>query len=188
MQIIHFFTPFFMAYTLNRAQLIGNLTRDPEVRQTAGGQMVASFSIATSSSWTDKTGQRQEKSEFHNVVAWGKLAEIAQAYLKKGRKVFVEGRMQTRDWDGEDGVKRYRMEIVVDQLILLDKAGAPTGEGMGESYGSSGSGSSAPYERSSASSNSGSSAYAGSSQGESPVPGAGLASAQEEVALDDLPF
>ena len=123
-----------MAFSLNRAQVIGNVTRDPEVRQTSGGQMVASFAIATNSSWMDKTGQRQEKAEFHNIVAWGKLAEVAQTYLKKGRKVFVEGRMQTRDWDGEDGVKRYRSEIVVENMILLDRAGAPTGEGMEANY------------------------------------------------------
>lgn len=123
-----------MAYSLNRAQVIGNITRDPEARQTSGGQMVASFSVATNSTWTDKNGQKQEKAEFHNIVVWGKLAEIAQTYLKKGRKVFVEGRMQTREWEGEDGIKRYKMEIVADNLILLDRAGAPTGEGMDVNY------------------------------------------------------
>lgn len=114
-----------MAFSLNRAQVIGNVTRDPEVKTIGSGQMVASFSVATNSSWTDKMGAKQEKSEFHNIVAWGKLAEICQAYVKKGRKIYVEGRMQTRDWEGEDGVKRYRSEIVAENLILLDRSGAP---------------------------------------------------------------
>ncbi len=116
-----------MAFSLNRAQIIGNVTRDPEVKTISSGQTVASFAVATNSSWTDKMGQKQEKAEFHNVVAWGKLAEICQAYVKKGRKLYVEGRMQTRDWDGEDGVKRYRSEIVAENLILLDRSGAPEG-------------------------------------------------------------
>jgi single-strand DNA-binding protein len=116
-----------MAFSLNRAQIIGNVTRDPEVKTITSGQMVASFAVATNSSWIDKMGQKQEKAEFHNVVAWGKLAEICQAYVKKGRKLYVEGRMQTRDWDGEDGVKRYRSEIVAENLILLDRSGAPEG-------------------------------------------------------------
>lgn len=118
-------------YSLNRSQLIGNVTREPEIRQTSGGQTVATFSIATNRVWTDKMGQKQEKADFHNVVVWGKLAEICQQYVKKGRKIYVEGRMQTRDWEGEDGVKRYRSEIVVENMILLDRSGAPTSEGQG---------------------------------------------------------
>ena len=114
-----------MAYSLNRAQVIGNLTRDPEIRQTGTGQMVANFGVATNRVWTDKMGQRQEKADFHNVVAWGKLAEIIQQYVKKGQKIYVEGRMQTRDWEGEDGQKRYRTEIVAENIILLSKAGTP---------------------------------------------------------------
>ncbi len=159
-----------MAFSLNRAQLIGNVTKDPEVRQTGGGQMVASFSIATNSSWVDKTGQRQEKAEFHNVVIWGKLAEVAQQYVKKGKKIFVEGRMQTRDWDGEDGVKRYRFEIVVDSMILLDRAGAPSGEGVD-----------ATYERKSNSSAMKSAEPAGEMVSVAPA-------GADEVSLDDLPF
>ncbi|MFA4815355.1 MAG: single-stranded DNA-binding protein [Candidatus Gracilibacteria bacterium] len=150
-----------MAFSLNRAQIIGNVTRDPEVRQTSGGQTVASFAVATNSSWTDKMGQKQEKAEFHNVVAWGKLAEICQAYVKKGRKIYVEGRMQTRDWDGEDGVKRYRSEIVAENLILLDRSGAPEGGVV--------------YDREPQSS-------AVRPQQEEP------AGVPEEVTLDDLPF
>lgn len=116
-----------MAMSLNRAQLIGNLTRDPEVRQIPGGQMVASFGIATNFTWKDQSGNRQNKAEFHNIVAWRKLAEICSQYLKKGAKVFVEGRIQTREWEGEDGVKRYRTEIVADNMIMLDSRGNAMG-------------------------------------------------------------
>lgn len=114
-------------YSLNRATILGNLTRDPELRQTPSGQSVTSFGVATNRSWTGADGQKQEQVEFHNVVAWGKLAEICNQYLAKGRKVYVEGRLQTRDWEGQDGVRRYRTEIVTDNVIILDRAGAPAG-------------------------------------------------------------
>lgn len=107
-------------YTLNRATLIGNLTRDPEVRVTPGGTNVANFSVATSYSKTDN-GQRVEKTEFHHIVAFGRLAEIIQQYVTKGRKVFVEGHLQTREWETQDGLKRNRTEIVAESLIILDK-------------------------------------------------------------------
>ncbi|MFC1748808.1 single-stranded DNA-binding protein [Pseudomonadota bacterium] len=113
--------------SLNKVQLIGNLTRDPEVKQIPGGQAVASFSIATNLSWTDQSGQKQDRPEFHNIVAWRKLAEICGQYLKKGGKIYIEGRLQTRDWEGEDGIKRYKTEIVADNMIMLDKKGAETG-------------------------------------------------------------
>lgn len=112
-----------MAMSLNRAQLIGNLTRDPELKQIPGGQAVASFGIATNFTWTDQSGQKQEKPEFHNIIAWRKLAEICGQYLKKGSKIFVEGRLQTSSWEGEDCVKRYRTEIVADNMIMLDAKG-----------------------------------------------------------------
>ena len=108
---------------LNKAMIIGNLTRDPEVRNTPSGQTVASFSVATNLIWTDQSGQRQEKVEFHNVVAWRRLADICGQYLKKGSKIYIEGRLQTRDWAGQDGVKRYRTEIVADNMIMLDRMG-----------------------------------------------------------------
>lgn len=114
--------------TLNRAMIIGNLTRDPELRTTPTGQQVCSFGVATSRVWTDAAGQRQEKTEFHNIVAWGKLAEICGQYLAKGRKVYVEGRLQTREWEGQDGGKRNRTEIVCENMILLDRA--PQGAGV----------------------------------------------------------
>lgn len=114
---------------LNRAMLIGNLTRDPEVRTTTGGQNVCTFGVATSSSWKDASGQRQERVEFHNIVAWGKLADICKQYLGKGRKVYVEGRLQTREWQGQDNVKRTRTEIVCENMIMLDRA--PQGSAPG---------------------------------------------------------
>lgn len=106
---------------LNRAQVIGNLTRDPEVRTTPNGQNVCSFSVATTYSYKDASGQRVEKPEYHNVVAWARLADICGQYLAKGRKVFVEGRLQTRDWTTQDGQKRNRTEIIAENVILLDR-------------------------------------------------------------------
>ncbi len=113
---------------LNKAMVIGNLTRDPEVRTTTTGKSVASFAVATNEVWKDASGTRQEKAEYHNVVAWGKLAEICQQYLHKGKKIYIEGRLQTSEWTGKDGVKRYKTEIVADNMIMLDNKGAaPTG-------------------------------------------------------------
>ncbi len=112
-------------YSLNRATIIGNLTREPEVRQIPSGQSVCSFAVATNRSWASADGQKQEASEFHNIVAWGKLAEICAQYLNKGRKVYIEGRLQTRDWEGQDGVRRYRTEIVAENLIILDRGTGP---------------------------------------------------------------
>jgi single-strand DNA-binding protein len=119
-------------YSLNRATLLGNLTRDPEVKQLTSGQTVCTFGMATNRSWTDQSGVRQEKAEFHNIVAWGKLGEILGQYLAKGKRVYVEGRLQTRDWEGQDGIKRYRTEIVAENAIILDKAGV-TGGGFAAS-------------------------------------------------------
>jgi len=108
---------------LNKAMIIGNLTRDPESRTTPSGQTVTNFAVATNFTWTDQSGQKQEKAEFHNVVAWRKLAEIAAQYLKKGSKVYIEGRMQTRSWDdAATNTKKYRTEIIADNMIMLDKA------------------------------------------------------------------
>lgn len=116
-----------MAMSLNRAQIIGNLTRDPEMRQIPGGQVVTSFSIATNFTWTDQSGQKQDRAEFHNIVAWRKLAEICGQYLKKGSKVYIEGKLQTRNWEAEDGSKKYRTEIVADNMIMLDRKGNAVG-------------------------------------------------------------
>src|SRR3990167_1174286 len=112
---------------LNKAMIIGNLTRDPEVRTTPSGQTVTSFSVATNLIWTNPQGEKQKKAEFHNIVAWRRLGEICAQYLKKGNKVYIEGRLQTRDWEGQDGVKRYRTEIIAENMIMLDTKGAATG-------------------------------------------------------------
>lgn len=114
-------------FSLNRATILGNVTRDPEVKQLPSGQSVCTFGVATNRSWTDANGVKQDKAEFHNMVAWGKLAEILGQYLTKGKKVYVEGRLQTRDWEGQDGVKRYRTEIVAENAIILDRAGGTSG-------------------------------------------------------------
>jgi len=105
---------------LNKVMLIGNLTRDPEIRQTGTGKNVGSFAIATNLVWNDANGQRQERAEFTNIVAWGKLADICGRYLKRGSKIYLEGRLQTRDWVGKDGVKRYSTEVVAENMIMLD--------------------------------------------------------------------
>ncbi len=111
---------------LNKAMIIGNVVRDPEMRTTPGGQNVTSFSVATNLVWKGADGQRQEKAEFHNVVAWRRLAEISSQYLKKGSKVYIEGRLQTRSWDDPNGIKRYRTEIIAENMIMLDRAGSTT--------------------------------------------------------------
>ncbi len=103
---------------LNKAFILGNLTRDPEMRQTATGQNVASFGVATNRMWTDPAGNKQTQTEFHNVVLWGRLAEIASQYLAKGRLVFIEGRLTTRSWQDQQGQKKYRTEIVAENMQL----------------------------------------------------------------------
>jgi single-strand DNA-binding protein len=119
--------------SLNKVLLIGNLGRDPETRYMPSGGAVCNFSIATTDSWKDKqTGQKQEKTEWHNIVMYGKLAEIAQQYLKKGSPVYVEGRLQTRKWqDKNTGADRYSTEIVADQMQMLggrgERGGVPAG-------------------------------------------------------------
>lgn len=105
--------------SLNKVQLIGNLTADPEVKETPNGQKVANFSVATNRVWKDTSGMKQEQVEFHNIVIWGSLAGIAEQYLTKGQKVYLEGRLQTRSWDDPTGAKRYKTEVVADNLIML---------------------------------------------------------------------
>lgn len=108
---------------LNKVQIIGRITQDIEMRQTPNGQNVTTLSIATNRNWTDGAWMRQEQAEFHNVVLWAKLAEIANQYLQKGKKVYIEWRLQTRNWEAQDGSKRYRTEIVGENMIMLDSAG-----------------------------------------------------------------
>lgn len=146
--------------------IIGNLTRDPEVRTTATGQNVATFGVATNHTWKDQAGVKQEKAEFHNVVAWGKLAEICGQYLGKGRKVYIEGRLQTREWDGQDGAKRNRTEIVAENMIMLDRG---QGGAAGEASGT---------------------AFNGGAARKQTVPAAAeaVANDSEEIRVEDIPF
>lgn len=111
-----------MAQGFNQAIIMGNLTRDPELRTTPSGQSVASFAVATNRNWTDPSGEKKEAVEYHEIVAWGKLGELASNYLSKGRKVLVTGRLQTRSWE-TDGVKRQKTEIVATDINFLDRAG-----------------------------------------------------------------
>ena len=116
-----------MAKSFNQAIIMGNLTRDPELRATPGGQQVASFSVATNRTWQDGNGERKEAVEYHEIVAWGKLGELAAQYLAKGRKVMVIGRLQTQSWE-KDGVKRQRTEIVASDVNFLDSRGEGGGD------------------------------------------------------------
>jgi len=111
-----------MAKSFNQAIIMGNLTRDPEMRNTPSGQNVANFAVATNRQWQDPSGERKEAVEYHEVVAWGKLAELTTQYLSKGRKVLVVGRLQTQSWE-KDGVKRQRTEIVANDISFLDGRG-----------------------------------------------------------------
>lgn len=118
--------------------LIGNLGKDPELRYTTSGVAVATFSVATSESWKDQDGNAQEKTEWHNIVAWRKLAEICGEWLKKGKKVYIEGRIQTRNYDDKNtGQKRYITEIVADSLIMLDGGGGARNTAASENSGPS---------------------------------------------------
>lgn len=115
--------------SLNKAQIIGNLTRDPELRQTKNNQSVCTVGVATNRSWTDSNGERHEEAEFHSVVCWGRLAEIVAEFLKKGSKVFFEGRLRTRNWEDEGGHKHYRTEIIAEDMIILGGKAAGNGNG-----------------------------------------------------------
>lgn len=152
-----------MAGSLNKALIIGNLTRDPEMRSTPSGQSVCSFGVATNRVWNDRqSGEKKEAVEFHNVVAWGKLAEICAQYLRKGAKVFAEGRLQTRNWeDKQSGKKMYRTEIIMENMVMLDR--------KSDSTGASPSPSAPPAE---------------ASQGADPAP----AGDEEEINIEDIPF
>jgi single-strand DNA-binding protein len=126
---------------VNKVILVGNLGRDPEIRYTKAGQAVASFSLATSEKWTDKdSGEKHEKTEWHRIVAWGKLGEICGEYLSKGKQVYIEGRLQTRKWEDNDGNEKHTTEIVANNMTMLGQRGLADGSGHQSS------GSSAPPE------------------------------------------
>ena len=119
---------------VNRVTLLGNLGADPDVKKTASGQTITLFNLATSNAWTNKEGQRQEHTEWHRIVVWGKLAETCAEYLSKGRKVYVEGRLQTRSWEDDNNQKRYTTEIVASQVLFLNTPEKKNYETAGQSY------------------------------------------------------
>lgn len=141
-----------MAGSVNRVILVGHLGKDPEIRSTPGGQSVAKFSLATSEKFTDKSGEKQERTEWHNIVAWGKLGEICGQYLRKGKLVYIEGSLRTDSWDDkESGQKKYKTEIVAQNMQML----GPKGEEGGGSYEGGGSSGSRKSSGSSSSASSG---------------------------------
>jgi single-strand DNA-binding protein len=130
-----------MAGGVNKVILIGNLGSDPEVRFTPSGQAVANFRVATNDSWTDKSGQKQERTEWHRIVVWGKLAELCGEYLKKGRQAYIEGRLQTREWTDKENKKNYTTEVVANTVQFLgggSGGGGPRSEGGGGGGGGGG--------------------------------------------------
>ena len=161
---------------LNKAMIIGNLTRDPEVRTTPQGAPVASFTVATNQVWNDKDGNKQERAEYHNVVAWRGLAEVIGKYLNRGSKVYIEGRLQTRDWEGQDGVKRYRTEIVADNMIMLDTKGGSGGGSSNNNSGNSYSQPAASHDLPTIQADDGPSNYSGGSGND------------DEINIEDIPF
>ena len=154
---------------INKVILVGRLTRDPEVRTTTGGQTVTSISLATNRFWKDKNGQKQDKTEFHNVVLWGKLGEIAGQYLTKGQEAYIEGRMETRKYTGKDGLERRSTEVIAENMQLGSRA-----QGQGASGSSYSKPTTAPAEQKS----------------QSPadeIPTINL-DEEEEVRIEDVPF
>lgn len=117
---------------LNKVMLIGNIVRDPEIRTIPSGQSVAAISVATNRSWNNTSGELQKAVEYTDIVAWGKLAEIAGQILKKGRRVYIEGRLQTHNWEGQDNIKRYKTEVIASDLIVLDRPQGINVNGEGE--------------------------------------------------------
>jgi single-strand DNA-binding protein len=154
-----------MSRSLNKATIIGHAGKDAEVRYTSSGKPVASFSVATSDSWKDKnSGQMQERTDWHNVVAWDRLAEICGEYVKKGKRVYIEGRIQNRSYDDKEGNKKYISEIVASDMILLDGAGGSGNGGGGQSRSE------------------------GSYRPAAGAPAAPVQSEYEQAPVDDLPF
>ncbi len=159
---------------LNKAMIIGRLTRDPELKTTPSGASVCQLGLATNFVYTNQqSGQKVENVEYHNVVLWRKLGEIAAQYLKKGQRVYIEGRLQTRSWDGQDGKKNYRTEIIADNMIMLD-GGRGDGSSTGAGYAAAGAGAGAMA----------------SSAVSQPEPAEELPTIQqgEDINVDDIPF
>jgi single-strand DNA-binding protein len=148
---------------LNRAFILGNLTRDPESKSTPSGQNVCRFAIATNRIWVDKMGVKQQKADFHNIVAWGKLGDICSQYLKKGGLVFVEGRIETRNWTTPEGIKKYWTEIIAEKMQM-----GPRGTGSNQPSGSS--------------------SYNQSANEPEEIPTIDTSSSDEEIEIKDIPF
>lgn len=156
---------------LNKAMIIGRLTRDPELKTTPGGASVCQLGLATNFVYTNQqSGQKVENVEYHNVVLWRKLGEIAAQYLKKGQRVYIEGRLQTRSWDGPDGKKNYKTEIIADNMIMLDGGRGEGSTNSGSSYSAA-----AP-------------AAAGSMSQPDPVDELPTIQQGEDINVDDIPF
>lgn len=122
--------------SVNKVILVGNLGQDPELKYTASGQAVANFSLATNERWKDKNGEFQERTEWHRLVCWAKLAETASKYLNKGSSVYIEGRLQTRSWDDKEGKKHFATEVIVQDMVMLGGRGAGQAAGQGAAMGS----------------------------------------------------
>jgi single-strand DNA-binding protein len=163
--------------SVNRVILVGRLGRDPETRYTGGGQAVANFSVATDESYKDKNGERQKRTEWHKIVVWGKQAEIAQQYLKKGSLIFIEGRIQSREWQDKEGQKRTSFEIVANNFRML---GGRAEGAAAASAGASRSGGSDDFESHAAPADD---SYSGSGGGGGAPSGAG-----PEISDEDIPF
>ncbi len=161
---------------VNKVVLVGRLTRDPETRSTPSGQTVATIGLATSHRWSDKSGQKQEKTEFHTIILWGRLAEIAAQYLTKGQEAYFEGRLQTRTYTGKDGVERRVTEIVGEEMQMGSR---PMGQGGG-GYPREGNGS-APSSRSNA-------PQTASKSPDEDIPTINLDDEKEEIKIEDVPF
>jgi single-strand DNA-binding protein len=165
--------------SVNKVMLVGRLGRDPETRFTGGGQAVANFSVATDETYKDKNGERQKRTEWHKIVVWGKQAEIAQQYLKKGSLIFIEGRIQSREWQDKEGQKRTSFEIVASNFRMLGGKGDGSGSGGGASRGGGGGAAHDDFEGGSGGDDFGGGGGGGSHPGGGGAP---------EISDEDIPF
>ncbi len=169
-------------FSLNRATVIGNLTRDPELKYTPNGQAVASFAVATNRRWKNANGEMQDDTQYHEIVCWGKLAEIATQLFSKGKKAYVEGRIQTRNWDGPDGTKRNRTEIVAENIIALSPKDGGSTHSDGDNFMSEASTGPSDTKTTSKPSTSGSASKPSAKNDSDPF------SNDDEIKLEDIPF
>jgi single-strand DNA-binding protein len=168
--------------SVNKVILVGRLGRDPETRYTGGGQAVANFSVATDETYKDRNGERQKRTEWHKIVVWGKQAEIAQQYLKKGSLIFIEGRIQSREWQDKEGQKRTSFEIVASNFRMLGGRADGASAGAGGGAGRSGSGVGGDFDDQSSPEESYGGGHGGSGGG------SGSAGGGPEISDEDIPF